>query len=556
MYKKLITNKGFTLLELVVVIAVVAILAVAVAPNFLGQIEQSHVSKTLNDYDTLKKAVLIYHADTASHPSTSDDLLINPGLSTWQGPYLDRIPPRVEYTNDGTGNIYLTFTGLSASVASTSVTHLGDLAALTDEGFVAQLVGNLPLIIPAGYIPIATISDLESIGSGTPHLFAADTSVAIETEGAMDSNYIMVMDIDLDGANLEPIGYGPETDYTLFTGIFDGNNHKIYNGEINYPNDEYIGLFAHAATPAEIKNLGIENVTITGRMIIGGLVGYIDGVNITNCYTTGTVTSTEPDAYFLHAGGLVGQTNNSSIIIDSYSTSDIIGGDVGGDGSSGIGGLVGRLSGNSVINNCYATGNVTIISPGGGYAGGLVGLNTGSQINNSHATGNVEGQYGDIGGLVGNHNSYAYINNSYSTGNVTGAFSVGGLVGSVEMISHITNSYSMSNVTGETEVGGLVGNTKAWQNTITNCYAVGSVTGNSDVGGLLGTDAIGGSQITNSYYNTQTSGQTDDDRGLPRTTDQLHQGYENSIIAGDPVYTDWDPTIWQFTPTNAYPTLR
>ncbi len=554
MYKKLIPNKGFTLLELVVVIAVVAILAVAVAPNFLGQIERSHVSKTLNDYDTLKKAVLIYHADTASYPSTSDDLLTNPGHSTWQGPYVDRIPPRVEYTNDLQGNIYLSFTGLSSSVASTTVTHLGDLATLTDEGFDARLVGNLPIIIPAGYIPIATISDLESIGSGTPHLFAADTSVAIETEGAMDSNYIMVMDIDLDGANFEPIGYGPGTGYTLFTGIFDGNNHKIYNGEINYPNDDYIGLFAHADAPAEIKNLGIENVTITGRRIIGGLVGRINGVNITNCYTTGLITGPGFDGA-LSMGGLVGTTGfTPNIIVDSYSTSDIIGGDAGGGDVAFVGGLVGRISGSSSeINNCYATGNITILSSRGEFIGGLVGA-AGGQINNSHATGDVEG-WGGVGGLVGVQETNVYINTSYSTGNVTGVFDVGGLIGEMSWYSYITNSYSMSNVTGETGVGGLVGNTIEQQNTITNCYAMGSVIGNSDVGGLLGADAIGGSQIINSYYDTQTSGQTDD-RGLPRTTDQLHQGYENSIIAGDPVYTDWDPTIWQFTPTDAYPTLR
>ncbi len=97
---RLSNNKGFTLLELVVVIAVVAILAVAVAPNFMGQIENSRVSKAIADFNTIRSASYMHYADTAHWPTTTGaaiTLLTEDGFdgdvpAGWSGPYVDRIP--------------------------------------------------------------------------------------------------------------------------------------------------------------------------------------------------------------------------------------------------------------------------------------------------------------------------------------------------------------------------------------------------------------------------------------------------------------------------------
>ena len=65
----------------------------------------------------------------------------------------------------------------------------------------------------------------------------------------------------------------------------------------------------------------------------------------------------------------------------------------------------------------YAKGDVK----GGSSSGGLVGINSGGTISNSYATGDVTGEYDEIGGFVGINRNGA---NDYK-GTITGAYSVG-----------------------------------------------------------------------------------------------------------------------------------
>jgi hypothetical protein len=91
----------------------------------------------------------------------------------------------------------------------------------------------------------------------------------------------------------------PDTSYqfkgTPFTGVFDGAGHVIHNLTIGTAEtlNDYLGLFGQIDTGGEVKNLGLENVSITGgngSWYLGGLCGgNIDGT-ISNCYATGSVT--------------------------------------------------------------------------------------------------------------------------------------------------------------------------------------------------------------------------------------------------------------------------
>ncbi|MGB8227379.1 MAG: GLUG motif-containing protein, partial [Sedimentisphaerales bacterium] len=72
----------------------------------------------------------------------------------------------------------------------------------------------------------------------------------------------------------------------------------IYNVEMNKPTSDYIGLFGCAG--GKIRNLGIEDVNISGHSYIGGLAGINYGT-ITGCYATGKVTGTGN-----YVGGLAG----------------------------------------------------------------------------------------------------------------------------------------------------------------------------------------------------------------------------------------------------------
>lgn len=64
--KKEMNNKGFSLVELIIVIAIMAILIVVLAPQYLKYVERSRNSTDLQNVTELKNAVEIYAADPES----------------------------------------------------------------------------------------------------------------------------------------------------------------------------------------------------------------------------------------------------------------------------------------------------------------------------------------------------------------------------------------------------------------------------------------------------------------------------------------------------------
>ena len=305
--------------------------------------------------------------------------------------------------------------------------------------------------------------------------------------------FLMVADINLSGytgTQFNIIGYYIDYyDNAPFTGVFDGNDHKVLNFTWTSNGIDYIGLFGCVGTGGQIKDLGLVNVDVNAGtgLYVGGLVGY-NYASISNCYSTGRVIGN-------FSGGLVGL--NIGPINNCYSTGNVSG---AVDWTS-VGGLVGANAYYGAITNCYSAGNVT----GGWEVGGLVGRNDGT-ISKCYATGAVSGDYCYTGGLVGDNSST--ITNCYSTGSVSGNNYVGGLVGynvgydyEGDYRSTITNCYSTGNVFGVGFVGGLVGKNGDYSvfwdpevgwitvddpGFIYNCYSTGSVTGSNRVGGLVG----------------------------------------------------------------------
>ncbi|MCT7472655.1 beta strand repeat-containing protein [Aliarcobacter cryaerophilus] len=187
------------------------------------------------------------------------------------------------------------------------------------------------------------------------------------------------------GLGWNPIGDNSTLDdNSRFTGTFDGLGFTISNLYINRPTQSDIGLFGYTNN-ATIKNIGLNNVDITGNSYVGGLLGYKYGGTISNSYSSGSVNGN------LYIGGLVG-FNENGIISNSYATGSV-------NGNYTIGGLVGYSYG--TISNSYATGSVN-----GDYSiGGLVGYNYSGTISNSFYdktkyTGNGVG-YGNQNGVTG-----------------------------------------------------------------------------------------------------------------------------------------------------------
>lgn len=61
-------QRGFTLIELVIVIAVIAILAALLAPAILGQVERARMSAEKRSIGELAKAYARFHANTGAWP--------------------------------------------------------------------------------------------------------------------------------------------------------------------------------------------------------------------------------------------------------------------------------------------------------------------------------------------------------------------------------------------------------------------------------------------------------------------------------------------------------
>lgn len=69
---------GFTLIELVIAIAILAVLALVVGPMVMGQLEKARISSTKSNLKSLKTAVDMFKVDTARYPSRLRDLVEKP----------------------------------------------------------------------------------------------------------------------------------------------------------------------------------------------------------------------------------------------------------------------------------------------------------------------------------------------------------------------------------------------------------------------------------------------------------------------------------------------
>jgi len=89
---------GFTLLELLVVVAIIGLLAGYVGPKYFGQIGKAEVKTARAQIDALEKALDTYRLDVGRYPTTEQGLnalmVQPPGIARWSGPYLKKaVPP-------------------------------------------------------------------------------------------------------------------------------------------------------------------------------------------------------------------------------------------------------------------------------------------------------------------------------------------------------------------------------------------------------------------------------------------------------------------------------
>lgn len=106
MHKIFFSERGFTLVEMLVVIMLVGILAAAaiIGINPVGQIAKSNDAHRKSDLASIQRALELYYQDTGSYPASSADykIYINATPKAWGtswSPYMSTLPKDPSATN-------------------------------------------------------------------------------------------------------------------------------------------------------------------------------------------------------------------------------------------------------------------------------------------------------------------------------------------------------------------------------------------------------------------------------------------------------------------------
>jgi general secretion pathway protein G len=99
---------GFTLIEIMVVIAIIGILATLIVPRIMGRPDEARITAAKHDIGTLNQALKLYRLDIGRYPTTEQGLSAlvtrpsaEPVPQNWKtGGYLDSLP------NDPWGHPY------------------------------------------------------------------------------------------------------------------------------------------------------------------------------------------------------------------------------------------------------------------------------------------------------------------------------------------------------------------------------------------------------------------------------------------------------------------
>ena len=91
-------SRGFTLIELMVVLVIIGVLAALIVPNMLDRADDARVTAARTDVNNLMQALKLYKLDNLRYPTSEQGLqalvakpTVGPTPSNWR-PYLDKLP--------------------------------------------------------------------------------------------------------------------------------------------------------------------------------------------------------------------------------------------------------------------------------------------------------------------------------------------------------------------------------------------------------------------------------------------------------------------------------
>jgi len=108
--------RGFTLIEIMVVVIIIGLLAAVIVPQVVSKVDEAKVTKAKSDVQTLETALTMYRLDNSKYPTTDQGLQAlvtqptDPSIRHWrQGGYIPHLSKDpwgndYQYASPGTHN--------------------------------------------------------------------------------------------------------------------------------------------------------------------------------------------------------------------------------------------------------------------------------------------------------------------------------------------------------------------------------------------------------------------------------------------------------------------
>ncbi len=103
MFSRRINRSGFTLIEILLVVMIIAMIAGLVVPQLAGKGRDAQIKKVIADIEGgVAMALELYELDNGAFPQKLEDLITDPGsVKRWKGPYLKkRVMPKDPWGNE------------------------------------------------------------------------------------------------------------------------------------------------------------------------------------------------------------------------------------------------------------------------------------------------------------------------------------------------------------------------------------------------------------------------------------------------------------------------
>ena len=304
-------KKGFTLIELLAVIVILAVIALIATPAVLNIIEDSKKAAAEASARNIASTAKTYYMQKIMEGESISDIDLSGDTLTYDGDKATKGNLTYDDNSNITGKMYIS--GYCIEIKSDGTTT----STKMDESKCSTTIE-----VVKEEITITTSGDLTTLLS------------TINTKDTKNMVIKLTNDIDLSGIEITPIG----TESKPFLGVFDGLSHTIANASISTSNN-YAGIFGYIGTGSTIKNLTIENTTVTGKNYVGGLAGYSKGNIINVIVENTTINGTD------YVGGIVGYGGK---VNDSTASNNIV------NGTNYVGGLAGD---NVIANSCSLANN-------------------------------------------------------------------------------------------------------------------------------------------------------------------------------------------------------